>query len=71
MGIHQGFGDGSGSKGVGLNEDGALGFVQLPDNGFGASTFGGEVGLPSGKGFLGEDDGGRESYPENTRRDGK
>lgn len=71
--IQQGFGNRSGGEGVGLNKNGALGFVQLPDNGIGAASVWGEVDLPGTGGglFLGEGNGWRENNQEGYGKDSK
>ena len=62
VGIQQGFGNWCRGEGVGLDEDGALGFVQFPDDSICATSMWGEVDFPGAGGelFLGEVNGRRE-----------
>jgi hypothetical protein len=46
MGIKEGFSDRSGGKGIGLNQNGSLGIIQLFNNGVRAATLGGEINRP-------------------------
>ena len=53
MSTYQGFGNWGGGEGVGLDENGAFGFIQFPDDGICGSAVGGEVDLPvAGGGFF-------------------
>jgi hypothetical protein len=61
MGIQKGLGDGSRREAIGLNQDGALGFIQFPNDSVCASAVRGEVDFPgTSGGFLLRDGDGRK-----------